>query len=79
MTEARPSGVLDGRKIRELRKRKLKISGSQFARRLGINPQSLLNIEVNRRSASLALLVQIARELDEPVDALLADPAGAAA
>ena len=75
MEENRPPSIQDGEKIRELRKSRLKVNASQFARRLGIKPQSMINIERGRRSASLALLIQIARELDEPVDALLREAA----
>lgn len=72
MTETRPLvAIQDGDKIRELRKDRLKISGSEFARRLGILPQSLFNIENGHRSASLGMLVQIATALDEPIDSFI--------
>lgn len=63
--------VTDGEKIRQLREDKLRINVSQFAGRLGIKPQSMINIERGHRSASLTLLTRIARELDEPLEALL--------
>ena len=69
---ARPAvTVTDGEKIRELRETRLKINASQFAARLGIRPQSMINIERGHRSASLTLLSRIAEELDEPIESLL--------
>ncbi len=75
MTETQPDILPDilqnGGRIRELRKERLKLNGTQFAGLLGIYPQSLTNIEKNKKPASLALMVRIARQLHEPLDSLL--------
>ena len=72
----RPSlSVQDGDLIRKLRQRKLGITASDFARRVGIKPQSMINIEKGHRGASLPLLIRIAQELDEPLQSLLRDGA----
>ena len=47
------------------------LNGTAFARRLGISPQHLANIETGRSSPSRDLLVRIADELDVSVDYLL--------
>lgn len=74
MSNTRPSvSVQDGNKIRVLREEKLKINASQFARQVGIKPNSMINIEKGYRGASLPLLIRIARELDEPLQSLLRD------
>lgn len=76
MSNTRPLvTVSDGDRIRQLREERLRLNGSEFARRIGIRPQSLKNIEAGRRSASLHLLARMARELSEPVDGLLKAPA----
>jgi DNA-binding XRE family transcriptional regulator len=69
-----PVSVTDGEKIRQLRESKLRVSCSELARRVGINPHSMINIEKGRRSPSLHLLQRIALELDEPLAALLRQP-----
>lgn len=72
---ARPDvPVTDGGKIRRLREGRLKISASQFARRVGVKPQSMINIERDHRSASLGLLSRIAAELNVPLESLLREP-----
>ena len=71
MTETRVAILQDGARIRQLRKARLKIDDEQFAARLGIRSASLRNIEGNRKPVSLALMIKIAGELNEPVDGLL--------
>jgi DNA-binding XRE family transcriptional regulator len=76
MSDKRPLvTVTDGAKIRELRESRLGINASQFARRLGIQPHSMINIEKGHRSPSLALLAGIARELNVPMEHLLREAA----
>jgi DNA-binding XRE family transcriptional regulator len=71
MTENEPGTPQDGDRIRALRKERLKINGTQFAERLGIYRETLVNIETNKKPASLALMIKIAAELGEPIDGLL--------
>ncbi len=74
------NGSQNGDEIRRIRKEKLGLSGRAFARRVGITSQSLSNIELNNKAAGLDTLIAIARELGEPVDAIIRteDPAEAA-
>jgi transcriptional regulator with XRE-family HTH domain len=66
----KPVGCQDGAEIRRLRERR-QYTGSEFARRIGIRPQSLLNIEVGRRPAGAGTLIRIARELNVPIEAII--------
>lgn len=68
-------GSQDGDKIRELRKNAGYPTATAFAKRLGIQTNSLINIERGNKAASLAVLIRIASELDTSVDALLKDAA----
>lgn len=70
----------DGAEIRRLREESLRISVTALAARVGINPQSMSNIELGNRRAGLAVLVAIAHELSVPLDQIIkATPKGAAA
>ena len=72
MSETRPlESIQDGAKIRELRKAAGYPTATAFAHRIGIKPDSMINIERGHRSASLSLMVRIARELDKPIESLL--------
>jgi transcriptional regulator with XRE-family HTH domain len=68
-------GLQDGDKIRELRKSAGYSTATAFAQRLGIKPNSLINIERGNKAASLAMLLRIASELDTSVDDLLREAA----
>jgi transcriptional regulator with XRE-family HTH domain len=61
----------DGARIRQLRKERTGLYIADFADRLGIYPQTLTNIELNKKPISLNLLIKVARLLREPVDGLL--------
>jgi repressor LexA len=69
--EREPLGSHDGDKIRRLRRDAGYRTATAFALRLGIKPQSLINIERGNKAPSLEMLIRIARELDKPVDELL--------
>lgn len=64
-------GNQDGDKIRALRKNAGYATATAFAHRLGIKPNSLINIERGNKAASLDMLIRIASELDTSVDSLL--------
>jgi len=68
-------GSQDGAKIRALRKDAGFDTATAFAQRLGIKPQSLINIERGNRPAGLAMLIRIASELGTSVDDLLREAA----
>ena len=68
-------GSQDGEKIRALRKVAGYATATAFAERLGIKPQSLINIERGNRPAGLAMLIRIAGELGTSVDDLLREAA----
>lgn len=68
-------GSQDGEKIRALRLDAGYGTATEFAKRLGIKPQSLINIERGNRPASLAMLIRIASELETSVDDLLREAA----
>lgn len=70
-----PLGSQDGAKIRTLRRDAGYRTATAFAERLGIKPQSLINIERGNRPASLAMLIRIASELETSVDDLLREAA----
>lgn len=52
----------DGNKIRELRER-AGLSRAELGRRIGRHPQSLRNIEINAKNASVVTLAKIAKAL----------------
>lgn len=64
-------GHQNGTKIRRLRE-DAKISVSELARRIGITPQSMSNIELQNKPVSLGTLLKIAGELGQSLDALTA-------
>lgn len=74
MTKRSRVGNQDGAKIRQLRK-EAGLTVTALATRVGINPQSLSNIELGYKPAGLGVLIQIARELGQPVDGLIAQDA----
>jgi transcriptional regulator with XRE-family HTH domain len=63
-------GCQDGGRIRRLRE-DLRLSGSELARRVGVKPQTLSNIELGNKPAGIGTLLKIARELGVPVDELV--------
>lgn len=72
-----PSAMkVNGHALRAIRERS-GMSVSELARQAGTSQPHLSNIEGGRRSASPALLLQLAEVLKVPVLALLADPDGA--
>lgn len=79
------NGCQDGREIRRLRGDR---TVAWLAGRVGIRPQSLSNIELENKPASISVIIDIARALGVPVDAIIkdsnaadaqAEPQGAAA
>lgn len=67
---------VNGHALRAIRERS-GMSVSELARQAGTSQPHLSNIEGGRRSASPALLRQLAKVLKVPLPALLADPDGA--
>lgn len=65
------NGCQDGRKIRRLRGDR---TVAWLAGRVGITPQSLSNIELENKPASISVIIGIARELGVSVDAIIKDP-----
>jgi transcriptional regulator with XRE-family HTH domain len=66
-----PIGCQNGAEIRRLREESLGLSVAQLAARVGINRQSLSNIELGNRPAGLETLIRIAEELGVPVDQII--------
>jgi transcriptional regulator with XRE-family HTH domain len=73
-------GCQDGDAIRRIREERAYISEraqrghwsiKAVARRVGITPQSLSNIELGNKPASLAVLIKISRDLGVPVDRVI--------
>lgn len=69
------NGCQDGREIRRLREQRDR-TVTWLAGRVGIKPQSLSNIELGTKPASVAVIVAIARELGVSVDAIIKDGIG---
>ena len=74
------NGFQDGDAIRKLREERAYFSEraqrghwsiKAVARRVGITPQSLSNIELGNKPASLAVLIRISRDLGVPVDQVI--------
>ena len=65
------NGCQDGREIRRLRGDR---TVAWLAGRVGIGPQSLSNIELENKPASISVIIKIARELGVSVDAIIKDP-----
>ena len=61
-----------GNKIREARKR-LDLNMKEFAQRLGISYQTLYRVETDKMSPSVALLSEIAHQLNQPLVNFLDD------
>jgi transcriptional regulator with XRE-family HTH domain len=72
------TGNQDGPRIRQLREAR-DLSVPQLAGAVGVHPQSLRNIELNRRPAGLATLCKIADQLGVRLDYLLKSAAQPAA
>jgi transcriptional regulator with XRE-family HTH domain len=70
MNKSEPRGNQDGDKIRQLREA-AGLSVTELAVRIGVVPGTLSNIELRNKAASLTLLIRIAKELDEQIDALI--------
>lgn len=59
-----PAGIpVDGRKIRVLRERTKLMERDEFARRIGVTPYSVYEIEVRRQSTQLRTVKKIAKVL----------------
>jgi transcriptional regulator with XRE-family HTH domain len=70
MNGTRTQAVLqNGFALREIRRR-TPLSVQQLALRLGTDPGTIRNIELERKNASHELLVRIARVLDCPLPAI---------
>jgi transcriptional regulator with XRE-family HTH domain len=67
------AGFQNGTAIRQLREERGYRSVKSLAARVGLKPQSLSNIELGNKPASIAVLMRIARELRVPVTRLLKD------
>lgn len=63
----------NGAAIRAIRKAQ-KIKLVDLARRVGVTDTHLSHVEANRRHASQQLINSIARELAEPVEAIMRNP-----